>query len=113
MPSLAAVASQLLAGPPRPVICLDTCDILEVVQCLDWEKERTPRPVRCIDAARRLLTAVAIDPFRAQLVITDLVHWEWHQTAQIHHELAPELSDPAVRITFFIALDAALGALGI
>lgn len=52
MPPLAALAGQLIAGPPKPVICLDTCDILEVVQCLDWEKPggNSPRPVTCIDA---------------------------------------------------------------
>jgi hypothetical protein len=79
MPSIAAVAAQLIAGPPKPVICLDTCDILEVVQCLDWEKERTPRAVTCIEPARRLLIALAGDPNRAQLVITDLVHQKWSQ----------------------------------
>jgi hypothetical protein len=78
MPAIAVVA-QLIAGRPKPVICLDTCDILEVVQCLDWEKERTPRSVACIEPARRLLTALAVDPDRAQVVITDLVHHEWTQ----------------------------------
>jgi hypothetical protein len=36
MPPIAAVVAQL-APAPKPVLCLDTCDILEVVQCLDWE----------------------------------------------------------------------------
>jgi hypothetical protein len=79
MPAIAVVAAQLIAGPPKPVICLDTCDILEVVQCLDWEKERTPRSVSCIEPARRLLSFLAVDPHRAQVVITDLVHHEWTQ----------------------------------
>ncbi len=34
MPPITTVVAQLLADP-KPVICLDTCDILEVVQCLD------------------------------------------------------------------------------
>src|SRR6266566_2464811 len=79
MPSMAAVTAQLIAGPQKPVICLDTCDILEVVQCLDWEKERTPRSVTCIEPVRRLLNALAADPNRAQVVITDLIHHEWTQ----------------------------------
>jgi len=78
MPPIATVVAQLTADP-KPVICLDTCDILEVVQCLAWEKERTPRPVTCVEPARRLLSALAVDPNLAQLVITDLVHQEWSQ----------------------------------
>jgi len=55
--------------------------MLEVVQCLDWEgKERnSPRPVIGIDPVRRLLDTLTIDPNRAQVVITDLVHREWNQ----------------------------------
>ena len=81
MPTIAVFASQLLAGPPKSVICLDTCDILEVVQCLDWEKSggNSPRPVTCIDAARRLMEALIANPDRVQLVITQLVHREWTQ----------------------------------
>ncbi len=81
MPTIAVLASQLIAGPPKPVICLDTCDILEVVQCLDWEKSggNSPRPVTCIDAARRLMDALSVNPDRVQLVITQLVHRGWNQ----------------------------------
>ena len=81
MPPLAAVAGQLIAGPPKPVICLDTCDILEVVQCLDWEKSggNSPRPVTCIEAAKRLMDALIVNPDRVQIVITQLVHREWTQ----------------------------------
>lgn len=79
MPAISVVAAELIAGPPKPVICLDTCDILEVVQCLDWEKEGKPRAVTPIEPARRLMNTLAVDPDRAQLVITDLVHHEWNQ----------------------------------
>jgi hypothetical protein len=79
MPAIAAVAAQIIAGPPKPVICLDTCDILEVIQCLDWEKERTPRPFHCIEPAMRLRSALAANPDRLQVVITELVHREWTQ----------------------------------
>lgn len=78
MPPTATVVAQLKADP-KPVICLDTCDILEVVQCLDWEKPGHPRGVTCIEPARRLLDTLDIDPGRAMVVITDLVHKEWNQ----------------------------------
>jgi hypothetical protein len=32
-----AHVERVLIAAPKPVICLDTCDILDVVQCLDWE----------------------------------------------------------------------------
>ena len=80
MPTIAHVANALNAAP-KPVICLDTCDILEVVQCLGWEKSdgNTPRKVTCIESVRQLLDQLAADPNRVQLVITDLVHTEWTQ----------------------------------
>jgi hypothetical protein len=81
MPTITALATQLIAGVPKPVFCLDTCDILEILQCLDWEKSggNSPRPVTCIDAAKRLMDALIVNPDRAQLVITQLVHREWMQ----------------------------------
>jgi hypothetical protein len=81
MPTIAVFAGQLIAGPAKPVLCLDTCDILEVVQCLDWEKSgaNSPRPVTCIDAVKRLMDALIVNPDRVQLVITQLVHREWYQ----------------------------------
>src|SRR5262249_38395674 len=39
-------------------------------------------------------------------------YWE-PGTSQIHDDLLPEISDPAVQITFFTSLAAALGTLGI
>jgi hypothetical protein len=83
MPAIAAVAADLLTSP-KPAICLDTCDILEVVQCLDWErwegKERNiVRPVTCIESVGRLINTLTVDPNRARVVITDLVHREWNQ----------------------------------
>jgi hypothetical protein len=80
MPVIAHVEGVLNAAP-KPVICLDTCDILEVVQCLDWEKpgSNTPRSTSCIEPVRRLLETLTANPDRAQLIITDLVHTEWSQ----------------------------------
>jgi hypothetical protein len=78
MPPIATVVTALTAAP-KPVICLDTCDILEVVQCLDWDKPGTPRSVACIKPVRRLLNTLAVDPDRVLVVITELVHIEWNQ----------------------------------
>jgi hypothetical protein len=80
MPVIAHVEG-ILNAAPKPVICLDTCDILEVVLCLDWEKPggNTPRAVSCIVPVQRLLNTLAANPNRAQLIITDLVHTEWSQ----------------------------------
>lgn len=78
MPPTATVVAQLTADP-KPVICLDTCDILEVIQCLDWQRPGAPRGVTCIEPARRLLNTLAVDPGRAMVIITDLVHTEWNQ----------------------------------
>ena len=78
MPKIAQVAGVLCAAP-KPVICLDTCDILEVVQCLDWEKPGIPRTNACIQPVRRLLYTLTANPDRAQVIKTDLVHLEWNQ----------------------------------
>ena len=51
MPPIAAVVAQLTAAP-KPVICLDTCDILEIVQCVGWEGPQTARNVAIVAAAR-------------------------------------------------------------
>jgi len=78
MPALAAVAAQLAAAP-KPVLCLDTCDILEVVQCLHYDRLGAPRAIGCIEPIRRLLDTLAANPDRVQLVITELVATEWNQ----------------------------------
>jgi hypothetical protein len=78
MPSIAGIVGQLAAAP-KPVICLDTCDILDVVQCLGWEKATAARNTACVPAVRRLLTTLAAYPDKALVVITELVATEWHQ----------------------------------
>jgi hypothetical protein len=78
MAPIAALVGRL-TGAPKPVLCLDTCDILEIVQCLDWEKPGTPRVVMCIEPARRLLNTLTVNPDRIQIVITELVATEWNQ----------------------------------
>ena len=78
MPSIADVVTMLVADP-KPVVCLDACDILEVVQCLGWETQFTARNTDCVAGARHLLTALTTDPNRAIVVITELVAIEWNQ----------------------------------
>ncbi len=78
MPSIAAVVRQLTAAL-KPVICLDTCDILEIVECLNWIKPGEPRKATCVEAAQRLVGTLDTDPDRAQVIITELVATEWGQ----------------------------------
>ncbi len=78
MPSVAAVVAQLVAAP-KPVLCLDTCDILEVVQCLPAERLAQAGAVGCAGAVRRLLDTLAANPDRVQPVVTELVATEWGQ----------------------------------
>jgi hypothetical protein len=72
MPTLAAVAADLLARP-RPVLCLDTCELLVAVQCLPQ------RRVVPVEALNHILTFLAANPDRLQVVVTDLVPHEWGQ----------------------------------
>jgi hypothetical protein len=72
MPTVAATAADLLANP-RPVLCLDTCELLMAVQCLPQR-----RAVH-IEALGRIRTFLAANPDRLQVVVTDLVSHEWGQ----------------------------------
>ncbi len=43
MPAMAAVVADLLARP-RPILCLDTCDLLDIIQCVTarpWGRNQT------------------------------------------------------------------------
>ncbi len=72
MPSIAATATALLARP-RPVLCLDTCELLAAVQCL------RQRQVVHVEALSRLLTSLVSNPDRVLVVLTELVLHEWGQ----------------------------------
>src|SRR5947207_3692671 len=72
MPTLAAVVADLLARP-RPLLCLDTCDLLDIIQCVAEGKARR------LEHVRRLLDTLALRPDRVQLVVTYLVSVEWVQ----------------------------------
>ncbi len=72
MPALAAVVADLVARP-RPILCLDTCDLLDIIQCVAEGK------VRRLEHVRRLIDALDLDPDRVQLVVSYLVSVEWAQ----------------------------------
>src|SRR6266516_1343158 len=72
MPAIAAVVADLLASP-RPVLCLDTCDLLDIIQCVAEGKARR------LEHVSRLLDALQASPDRVQLVISYLVPLEWAQ----------------------------------
>jgi hypothetical protein len=72
MPALATVAADLLARP-RPLLCLDTCDLLDIIQCVAEGKARR------LEHVRRLLGTLALRPDRVQLIVSYLVPIEWAQ----------------------------------
>jgi hypothetical protein len=72
MPAIAAVVANLLAHP-RPVLCLDTCDLLDIIQCVAEGKARR------LEHVRRLIDTLDLGPDRVQLVVSYLVPVEWAQ----------------------------------
>jgi hypothetical protein len=72
MPAIAAVVANLLARP-RPILCLDTCDLLDIIQCVAEGKARR------LEHVRRLIDTLALRPERVQLVVSYLVPIEWAQ----------------------------------
>lgn len=74
--SIAHLVADLSANP-RPVLCLDTCDFLDVVrQFAEADKEAN---LYAAQAFRRALDALTSDPGRFQVVVTYLVVHEWSQ----------------------------------
>lgn len=72
MAALATVAADLVARP-RPLLCLDTCDLLDIIQCVAEGKARR------LEHVRRLLNTLTLRPDEVQLVVTYLVPVEWAQ----------------------------------
>src|SRR5439155_21418200 len=72
MPAIAAVVADLLASP-RPVLCLDTCDLLDVIQCVPEGKARR------LEHVRRLIDTLSDRADAVQLVVSYLVPIEWAQ----------------------------------
>ncbi len=72
MSPIAAVVADLLAHP-RPVLCLDTCDLLDIIQCVAEGKARR------LEYVRRLIDALLHRPDDVKLVVSYLVPVEWAQ----------------------------------
>jgi hypothetical protein len=72
MPAIAAIVAELLVRP-RPVICLDTCDLLDIIQCVAEGRARR------LEHVRRLLDTLPLRPDDAKFVVSYLVHVEWTQ----------------------------------
>ena len=70
--SMADAIADLLAVP-RPVLFLDTCDVVNLIQV------GTTVPVGELRAATRLLAALAANPQRCQLVVTYVTGTEYSQ----------------------------------
>jgi hypothetical protein len=72
MKTLAQVAGEL-TGAPRPVLCLDTCVLLDVITTGNRGQ------VDLIEVHRRLLEVITTTPARVQPLVTSLVLREWLQ----------------------------------
>ncbi|HJT32543.1 MAG TPA: hypothetical protein VJ783_10910 [Pirellulales bacterium] len=72
MPSIADVAKDLLANP-RPVLCLDTCELLAAVQGLSQGRGDY------VAALFRLYTSFTAKPDCVMIVVTELVVHEFGQ----------------------------------
>jgi hypothetical protein len=85
MPALTAVVADLLARP-RPVLCLDTCDLLDIIQCVAEGKAWR------LEHVRRLLNTLNLRPDSVQLVVSYVVPIEWAQNqatvlADVEHKV--------------------------
>ena len=93
MPAIAAVVADLLARP-RPILCLDTCDLLDIIQCV------AEGAAHRLEHVHRLIDALDHRPDRLQLVVSYLVPVEWaqnqatviadveHKTSHVHEDIA-------------------------
>src|SRR5215470_7532493 len=92
MPSLAAAAD--LLARPRPVLCLDTCDLLDIIQCVAEGKARRLKRIRS------LIDTLSGRPDAVQLVVSYLVPIEW---AQNHATVLAEVQRKLHQIDLDIA----------
>ena len=85
MAAFAEVVDDLLARP-RPVICLDTCDLLDVIRdCVRGKARR-------LEHARRFRDKLSSPQGVAQLVVSYLVPIEWSQNKDtVVEEVAKKL----------------------
>jgi hypothetical protein len=72
MTTIDATVADLLQNP-RPVLCLDTCELLAAIEELPDKK------VSAIEALVRIRNVLVTNPSRLLLVLTELVQHEWNQ----------------------------------
>ena len=65
-----------LVFEPRPILCLDTCDFLDVIRSLEEDGNSQAATVR------RLVDQLISDAKQLQVIITSLVQHEWRQTIE-------------------------------
>jgi len=75
--SIAEAADYLIARP-KPVLCLDTCDLLDIVEGFTDSKKGSLQA----KAVRSMIERLEADPDRFQIVITYLVEREWGQNLE-------------------------------
>ena len=73
--TLAEVCRELFVTP-RPVLCLDTCELLMAIQSLKDER------LQYIRAIRKLLDTFLTNPKRVAICVTELVNLEWEQNRE-------------------------------
>ena len=73
--SIQELVAELLSRP-RPVLCLDTCDLLDVIRGI------TPQYLPAPRSFYRIERALSVDSTTLQVVITYLVKHEWEQNAE-------------------------------
>lgn len=92
MKSIPALVAEL-ADSPRPVLCLDTCVLLDIVRACNRGDGNL------IEVSRRLSDIVITAPNALQIVVTSLVMREWRQNReQVLKEAADWLEDTDKRI---------------
>jgi hypothetical protein len=69
-------AIRRLLTNPKPILCLDTCDFLDILRCFEERGNKQG------EVGRRLLDVLIADPDRVQVVITELVRHEWGQNLE-------------------------------
>jgi hypothetical protein len=72
MKSIAEAVAELVVAR-RPVLCLDTCVLLDVITTGNRGQ------ADLIGVNQKLLAVLVTTPGRLQLVVNDLVAWEWEQ----------------------------------
>ncbi len=89
-----AEAATTLSGTPQTILCLDTCEFLEVVRGFEEDENHQSA------LFHRLVDPMVSDPTKFQPVITDLVLHEWGQNLEaVRVRASAHLQETSRRIT--------------